>query len=390
MKRLQQEFIIVVTALLLFVPLLLRLHLGNPLVPFLQSYAWSGLYGILLSVIAPEALILLSIAAGLATVLLLLSLLGPWTIVVVANPLFISIFASPNPLALIIPLLLGIFFTSRSDRVLIFPPLLALLYLLSPPITLFGAALPLVTVTSLRMRRVARLCLVGVVGLLILLPLGRPSYAAPTFVEFGSLLAPSLLYLLLAILEGGLLIVERQKRGLIILFLALLLVGLFFTEVLLLGGVCAALLVAHFLRRLWNRDWILPAARYYTLLVFVCLLLFLTLNHLILIGMAEPTRDLSVIAASIPDGRVLVPPEYAAFVTRTTGLTTWSPPDEFWTQLREMVVAPELEREGVQYILVPYKYRDRPLHFLLQNSDRFVPVLVGEIELWQFSAADHQ
>lgn len=390
MRRLHDEVILLLAALVLFLSLLLRLHLGNPLVPFLESYMWGGSYELLLNSVAAELLILLSIAAGLATVLLLLPLLGPWTIIFVANPLFASIFSSPNPVALLAPLIVAIFLASRSDRIVLYTLLLAPVYLLAPVTVPFAALVPLVTPATARMRRVARLCTAGLVGLIILVPLHDFAYNPLPFVEFGNLLAPSLLFTILALLEAGLLVVERQKRGIILLFVGLLALGLLSTEALLLAGLTSALLVTSFLQRLWNRSWVLPGARYYTLLVFGCLLLFLVLNHIMGVGMAEPTRSIAVTVASISEGTIMVPPAYAAYIAGQTPLDTWSAPEDLWDQLRFDAVAPELERAGVTYILFTEVYIESSLHFLVEHSDRFQPVIIGDVEIWRFTGADRR
>ena len=412
-------------ALLLLLPLLLRVFAGNPLSPgpgsygFLKAGALSltgtpTLYTLFLAPLG-DGRILSSVLLGLLAAYLfhrLAQVLFPRQdeqaialLLFLINPLFLSIFTGLSPYALAVPaalLCLVFFYTSRFLPV---PLLVALVASLSP---LFAALLLALLILRHQPRRVA------VASLLLALPASLLA-AQPHLVlagtkaliaEFGAPLGFSLIYVAFALFGGVVQWGQRRDRAPFFLFAALLLLAPFLEAARIAAGLLAIPFAARFLSFLIRRRWRLRAAAGVTLLLTGCLLLFLLISHALVIASEEPTKRLVGTLAALPpdEGVLLGPPELAPIIEATTTHPAYVEPGcgaaacgdvaRLYTTQRLTEAEPLLRRHGIRYLLITKEMRqglvwnrdEEGLLFLLKHSAKFSLLASdGEQEIWRYA-----
>jgi hypothetical protein len=417
--------VLLFAALLLLLPLLLRVFAGNPLIPGPGSYSFlsSGatslvggptVYSLFLEPLG-ETRILTSILLGLLAAYLfhrLATVLFPRPdeqaialLLFLINPLFLSIFAGLSPYALAVPaalLCLVFFYTGRFLPV---PFLVALVASLSP---LFAALLLVLLILRHLPRRFA------VVSLLLAFPASllaaQPQLglvdAKALIAEFGAPLGFSLIYVAFALIGGVVQWGQRRDRAPFLLFAALLLLAPFVEAARIAVGLFAIPFAARFLSFLIRRRWRLRAAADVTLLLTGCLLLFLLISHAIVIASEEPTKRLvGTLAALPPDsGVVLGPPElspiigalttHSAYVEPGCGAAACGDVARLYASRRLGEAEPILRRLDIRYLLITKEMRqglvwnrdEEGLLFLLKHSDRFSLLASdGEQEIWRYT-----
>ncbi len=418
--RLHAPVILLLAALVLLAPLLLRVMAHDPLHPVAASYGdlhAPTAYGLFLRPFAAlgHDVVLVSVLLGILSAvlfhLLMRRLARPeWTrtaatLLFIANPLFLALFTSLSPYTLAVPLLLAALLLRKR------PWAAALLVLPVAAFAPVAAALLLILLLVLGQpwRELAGGAALLVLALLLaparhLFPLATGLPVA----EFGDLLGLPLLYVLLALLEGLLRWGERRHRGLFLLFLVLLLAAPLDRAPLLLAGLAAVPLAACFLRRLVRRRWAIPEARAITLLLIGCSFLFLLLTHAAGVVSEAPSSGLVRELGKVPSGggTVLAPADLAplieAYTPRQPVLraptcvdtpTVCADVDALYRAWRLQDAAAILDRLGVDYLVITREMRDglvwtnddEGLLFLLAHSDKFALVASdGEHELWRY------
>jgi MFS family permease len=396
----------------LLLPLFGRVLLGHALIPGAESYAHlvaaagpdvplvANPYDMLLRLLAPlgTARILLSTLLGILTVVLFQILrkeASALELLLFLNPAFIALFTHLSPLTVAVPLLLAAFLARRAWLSRLFS-VGAILF--SP---LVGGALALLRALRTRTLRDALLVPLALVWGLLSMTLVRPS--ADMLLELGGAGGVAIFLLALAFLEVWLGWKDGAQYGERGAFLLLLALGLLSADALLFAALLAGVLVLRFVERLLALRWTVPGARFLVLLLIGCALFFLLLSHLALMLGEEPRKETMLALRWLPpdNGVVLAPPLFGPIIRAQTGHPVMLdiPTNEAASRAAAQIYAAYradraselLDRYNVTYILITQELRDTTwlrddegLLFLLQHSNRFVPLTRGTPELWRY------
>ena len=374
MKRLQ-PYLVPLSALLLFIPLITRYLKGNPLIPaggfadpvILVSVALGVLSAYLFSRLAPK----LTKSPRLQALLILLF---------IVNPVFLTLFTSVDPLVAAVPLAFLLLLTQRRSTIVLgslllafLHPLFAILFLAVTwkrtflPATLLAAALIVIRSTSFH-------------------------YPAIHFVEFGYIHGMSLLLVTLALIEC----VRRwPERKPLIPFLALLAFTPFTDAAIVLVGLASAPLAAVLIDALERRRWKIKEAKPLTLLLIGCGLLFLFLTHTAMLINAEPTKDTADLLRLLPEGSVvLTPAEFAPAIerfSRATPLIITEDTQPLFMMRKQAEADTIMLRYDITHLIITQDMRAQWNHdedgllFLLKHSEHFERLGgTSTMEVWRF------
>ncbi len=408
MKR--QSVVIGAAAVLLLAPLALRARLGHPLAALPDSYRQllaashpQSAYTALLHALggSPPGL-LLNVLLGLASLVLLDRLLHKKTAaqraiiigVVAANPLFLTLCTTLNPLPLATVLVLGGVLAFQRQRGGAGIALVILASLFAPSIGLAGSAYLLVR-SPRALRRAARAAALSALACAFLVPTG-PGLTVQSFVEFGHASGLSLFYILLAVVEASVVWKQQRAEG---VFLAVLIgLSILTPAARSVLGLVSSLLAGELLAQLAERQWELDLARRAARLLIACTFLFLIITHLRVLAHASPSQDLTAALSALPDddGRILTPPDYEVFVRAFSRHEPVVLPakeaEELYRMYRLAPVAETLRTYNISYLLLPramregyvWNHDDEGLLRVLK-TDRFSLVTrTPEEEIWRF------
>lgn len=228
-------------------------------------------------------------------------------------------------------------------------------------------------------------------GLVSLLPV-----SAAGIVEFGALNGYGLFGLVLAVVGGFVLWENKAQSYFVALGTGLLfVVSLFLPVLVVVGSVAVAVIGGLGVVRLWHRKWAFSLLRMPTLVVCGCGVLFSAVVTVVLIGQAGPSGMLAESLASLPQGTVLteVP---GAWVSWWSSARVSPMPAELrasvWQSRNLAEVQDALNAWNVTVIVITPEMRsslwnnnDDGLRFLLRQSKTFKSVSQGKpVEVWVY------
>lgn len=395
------SFLWSVFLVLLCMPLLLRFLAGYPLTPFDDSYAHlmsvRSLYDVVLEAFPIHWLFPLLL--GLASFVLLRryvvlvtkneSIAAYALILFLVTPLSLTIFIAHTVASLFFLLALALLLAYEKKQWLLASLFSVGLLLADAPTA--SIVLIVLGVRSYLDSHKTQASFFVAAGILIAVVLFFRGFTLPTpiplFAEFGSAYGYSLFVFLLGVIS----VIRSWKRidaGKAIAWLILFLLSYYFIPLRPLVLLPLILYASHALVALIEEKWSLGFLKRASLLLLVCLGLFVTLTHVQLLSQATPQAplvDLAQYMATDPrQGAILATYEYDDSLRYFShrDIISISAEDDFYDAVSLGQISEKLTSSNVRFILITpqmkkgevWRRDDQGLLFLMHYNEKFINV----------------
>lgn len=420
------EWSYLVGLLILFIILLLRVYLDQPLLALDHSYSFllpsssTDLFSLLLKpfLFLGEYVVFVSCLLGLISLFLFQKIIELTktlkkkylfyaNLLFIINPLFISTFSTLNRFILIIPSVLFLIFltlktnvSKKKSNLRSYEPLLTTIFILLLSLISFEATLMAVILIIYLAKEKSRKIgyfIVACFALFLATYFSTLHYdllsETKQFAELGSTLVPSLFLLIL-----GLLSFQKMKDAYLKLGVAILVISYFFlAESRWFLSIIMVYFSAHTILYFNKRDWILNHLKKATLLLVYCSLLFVLLSSLVLQINSSPSKELELASNNL--GNFVIAPESLRNSikyfsgSKVISKKSNSLVDQLYYAVRTTKAEELMNTMNAGAILLTkdlkqevWTHDDQGLLLILEISDDFRKVYSGnDVELWLYS-----